>query len=130
MEDKILKAARKLGKEIGKSRIWKDFRKASEQFRKDEEIQKLLEELREKEKVQSVKLEQGMPIEVSEKRAIKEIEETLSSNAVFLAFIECENRYLALMGNIDRAIKEGTDQVEEEGGEPGKKEKGKNTGKA
>jgi cell fate (sporulation/competence/biofilm development) regulator YlbF (YheA/YmcA/DUF963 family) len=111
MQDEILKAAGRLGEEIGKSKIWKDFRKASERFKNDPKVQELLEALREKEKAQSIKLEQGLPIEVEEKRSIRELEEKLRANEVFVKFIECENRYLALMGNIDRAIKGGTDAV-------------------
>ena len=126
-EDKIMKAAGRLGKEIGKSKIWKDFRKASEGFRSDKEIQELLQALREKEKAHSIKLEQGLPIEVDEKREIKEIEEKLSANAIFMEFIACENRYLALMGNIDRAIKEGTDEIEKKS-KKGKNKEGKHEG--
>ena len=111
-EKKISKAAVKLGEGIGKSKIWKDFRKARESFKNDQEVQELLHALREKEKIQSEKLEHGVPIEVEEKHEIKEIEEKLSGNAIFLEFVACENRYLALMGNIDRAIKEGADTAE------------------
>jgi cell fate (sporulation/competence/biofilm development) regulator YlbF (YheA/YmcA/DUF963 family) len=125
MEDEILKAAGRLGEEIGKSQIWKDFRKASECFKKDTEVQELLRLLRDKEKARSIKLEQGLPIEIDEKREIKEIEEKLSANGVFLEFIACENRYLALMGNIDRAIKAGTDTVDGDSGHRnGKKKEG------
>ncbi len=113
-EDKILKAAGRLGEEIGKSKIWKDFRKASERFKHDRKIQELLQALREKEQLQSGKLEKGLAIEVEEKREIKMIEKELSENEIFTEFITCENRYLALMGNIDRAIKQGTDAVEKE----------------
>jgi cell fate (sporulation/competence/biofilm development) regulator YlbF (YheA/YmcA/DUF963 family) len=112
-EDKILKAARKLGKEIGKSQIWKDFRTKSEDFKSDGELQQLLVALREMEKAQSEKLEKGIPVEVDEKRELKGIEEKISRNGVFVEFIACENRYLALMTQIDRAIKEGTDKQEE-----------------
>ncbi len=111
-EKKISKAAVKLGEGIGKSKIWKDFRKARESFKNDQEVQELLHALREKEKIQSEKLEHGVPIEVEEKHEIKEIEEKLSGNAIFLEFVACENRYLALMANIDRAIKEGADTAE------------------
>jgi cell fate (sporulation/competence/biofilm development) regulator YlbF (YheA/YmcA/DUF963 family) len=113
-EDRILKAARELGEEIGKSTIWKEFRRESERFKHDKKIQELLQALREKEKLQSEKLEKGLAVEVEEKREIKMIEKELSENEIFTGFITCENRYLALMGNIDRAIKQGTDAMEKE----------------
>ena len=122
-EEKILKAARKLGKEIGKSKIWKDFRKKSEDFKGNQELQQLLMELREMEKAQSEKLEKGIPVEVDEKRELREIEERISNNGAFVEFMACENRYLALMAQIDRAIKEGTDKEEEKETKKSEKEK-------
>jgi cell fate (sporulation/competence/biofilm development) regulator YlbF (YheA/YmcA/DUF963 family) len=110
-EKEILKQAKKLGVTIGKSKIWLDFTKASEKFRNDEEIQKLLDDLRIKEKEQSEKIEKGLAIEVEEKRELRAIEGKISNNKTFRDFMMFENKYLALMGEIEKAIKEGTEEA-------------------
>ena len=110
-EKEIVNKAKQLGKTIGKSKVWKDFKKASEKFKKDEQVQKLLVELRTKEREQEEKLKKGMPIEVSEKQEIKRLEEELSQNEFFLNFVTCENRYLALLEKIEKAIKEGSEET-------------------
>lgn len=124
-EKEILKQAKKLGVTIGKSDIWVDFTEASEKFRQDEEIQKLLDELRIKEKEQSVKIEKGLPIEVDEKRELQEIEVKISNNKIFREFMVFENRYLALMGEIEKVIKEGTEEAQSEKPKKSKKSRKK-----
>ena len=110
-EKEIVNKAKQLGKTIGKSKVWKDFTKASEKFNKDGKVQKLLVELRRKEREQEEKLRKGMPIEISEKQEIKRLEEELSQNEFFLNFVTCENRYLALLEKIEKAIKEGSEET-------------------
>jgi cell fate (sporulation/competence/biofilm development) regulator YlbF (YheA/YmcA/DUF963 family) len=109
-EKDIIKKAEKLGKEIGKSKLWKDFVKARDAFKEDEKLQELLKELQEKEQQQEEKLNKGVPIEVEEKKALKNLEQEISSSKIFIEFVSCENKYLSLVKKIDEAIKKGTDE--------------------
>lgn len=109
-EKDIIKKAEKLGEEIGKSKLWRDFLKARDAFKKDEKLQKLLKELREKQQQHEEKLNKGAPIEVEEKKALKSLEQQISSSKVFMEFVSCENKYLSLVKKIDEAIKKGTDE--------------------
>ncbi|OQX52410.1 MAG: hypothetical protein B5M53_08520 [Candidatus Cloacimonas sp. 4484_209] len=111
-ENEILKKAKKLGNAIGESKEWKQFRKASKLFKENDELQKMLKALKEKEQKQEEKLKKGQPVEVEEKQEIKRLEDEISKNEVFKAFVNAENNYLILMGKIDKAIKEGTEEAE------------------
>jgi len=110
-EKKILKKAKELGKAIGESNVWKDFKKASEIFKKDKKIQKLLDALKEKENIEEEKLKKGLPVEPEEKHEIKKLEEELTVNKIFRDFITYENRYLQVLEKIDKSIKEGTEEA-------------------
>ncbi len=105
----IVNKAKELGTTIAKSKEWKDFIKASDKFKQDEKVQKLLKDLQEGEKTQAEKLKKGLPIEIEEKHAIKRLEEELSKNKIFMDFVISENKYLAVLEKIDKAIKEGTE---------------------
>ena len=111
-ENEILNKARKLGNAIGKSKEWKEFRKASKLFKENDALQKMLEVLKEKEQKQEEKLRKGQPVEVEEKQEIKRLEDEISKNEVFRAFVNAENNYLILMDKIDKAIKNGTEEGE------------------
>ncbi|TET23993.1 MAG: YlbF family regulator, partial [Candidatus Cloacimonadota bacterium] len=91
-DEEVLKQAKKLGETIGNSEVWIDFKKAREVFKGDEGVQKLLTELREKEKKQAEKIEKGQPIEVYEKKEIQKLEEQLSQNKNFMEFLNYEKR--------------------------------------
>ncbi len=110
-EKDILNKAKQLGITIGKSKIWNDFNKATEKFKKDEKVQKLLKDLQEKETMQEEKLKEAVPIEVEEKHEIKRLEKELSESKIFVNFITTENHYLALMEKIEKEIREGTEKA-------------------
>jgi cell fate (sporulation/competence/biofilm development) regulator YlbF (YheA/YmcA/DUF963 family) len=118
-EKEIVNKAKELGTAIAKSKEWKDFIKASDKFKQDEKVQKLLKDLQEGEKTQAKKLKKGLPIEIEEKHAIKRLEEELSKNKIFMGFVISENKYLAVLEKIDKAIKEGTEAAKK--GKKGKK---------
>ena len=110
-EKDILNKAKQLGITIGKSKIWNDFNKATEKFKKDNKVQKLLKDLQEKEKKQEEKLKKGIPVEIEEKHDIKRLEKELSESKIFVNFITTENHYLALMEKIEKEIREGTEKA-------------------
>ena len=78
-EKEVLSKAKQLGITIGKSKIWNDFNKATEKFKKDNKVQKLLKDLQEKEKKQEEKLRKAIPVEVEEKHEIKRLEKSILS---------------------------------------------------
>jgi len=110
-EKEVLRKAKQLGITIGKSKIWNDFNKATEKFKKDNKVQKLLKDLQEKEKKQKEKLKKGIPVEIEEKHDIKRLEKELSESKIFVNFITTENHYLSLMEKIEIAIREGTEEA-------------------
>jgi cell fate (sporulation/competence/biofilm development) regulator YlbF (YheA/YmcA/DUF963 family) len=112
-EKEIVNKAKELGTAIAKSKEWKNFIKSSDKFKQDEKVQKLLKDLQENEKTQAEKLKKGFPIEIEEKHAIKKLEEGLSKNKIFMDFVISENKYLAVLEKIDKAIKEGTEEAKE-----------------
>ncbi len=110
-EKEVLSKAKQLGITIGKSKVWRDFNKATEKFKKDNKVQKLLKDLQEKEKKQEEKLKKGIPVEIEEKHDIKRLEKELSESKIFVNFITTENHYLSLMEKIEIAIRQGTEEA-------------------
>lgn len=110
-EKEVLSKAKQLGIAIGKSKVWRDFNKATEKFKKDNKVQKLLKDLQEKEKKQEEKLKKGIPVEIEEKHDIKRLEKELSESKIFVNFITTENHYLSLMEKIEIAIRQGTEEA-------------------
>ena len=110
-EKEVLSKAKQLGITIGKSKVWRDFNKATEKFKKDNKVQKLLKDLQEKEKKQEEKLKKGIPVEIEEKHDIKRLEKELSESKIFVNFITTENHYLSIMEKIEIAIRQGTEEA-------------------
>lgn len=103
----VVETARKLGREVRKTEEWKNYRKAKEALEKDKELLKSIALFEEKKSKLDEKISKGGPVEVEEKRQVRELEETLSKNKVFLQYMEAQSGYLELMGRVDRAITEG-----------------------
>ena len=103
----VIETARKLGREVRKTEEWKNYREAKEVLEKDKELLRTIALLEEKRSKLDEKMSKGGPVEVEEKKQVRELKETLSKNEVFLQYMEAQNRYLELMGKVDRAITEG-----------------------
>ncbi len=109
----VIETARKLGREVGKTKEFRNYRKAKRALEKDKELLRTIGQLEERKRTIEEKLSKLEPIEVSEKREIKELEEKLAASKVFSDYVRAQNDYLELMRKVDAAITEGMEEKSE-----------------
>jgi len=106
----VIETARKLGREVGRTEEWKNYRKAKEALEEDKELLRAIGLLEEKRENQNEKLAKGEPVEVADKREVKELEEKLACSKVFADYMRAQKEYLELMRKVDEAITEGLEK--------------------
>jgi cell fate (sporulation/competence/biofilm development) regulator YlbF (YheA/YmcA/DUF963 family) len=88
------------------SREYKRFQEASRALEADSELKGMLDLHAEKEAKVAEKMREGKPVEVSEKRELKEEEEEIRSHPIYSEFLEAERGYLTLMKRVNEAMNE------------------------
>lgn len=109
----VIETARKLGREVRKTKEFRNYRKAKAALEKDKELLRTIGQLEEKKRRIEERLSKGEPIEVSEKREVKELEEKLAESKVFTDYFRVQSDYLELMRKVDKAITEGMEEKSE-----------------
>lgn len=109
----IEEVARSLGKMLKDSTEYREFRRTSDSLEKDEKLMSLINSVSEKEKAISEKMDKGIPVEVEEKRDLKELKGKVQTHAVYAEFLKAEKAYFALMKKVNDAMNEA---LEDEGG--------------
>jgi len=102
----IEKGARALGKMLKKSTEYKEFKKTSDSLEKDEELMSLINSVTEKEKAMNEKMDKGIPVEVEEKRELKELKGKVRAHPVYSEFLKAEKAYFILMKRVNDAMNE------------------------
>lgn len=102
----IEESARTLGRMLKESPEYKKFGKASDSLENDEELKSLINSVAEKERALNEKMEKAIPVEVEEKRNLKELKDKAQANAVSAEFLEAEKAYFALMKRVNDAVNE------------------------
>ena len=111
--DDIEEGARALGKMLKVSTEYKEFKKTSDSLEKDEGLMSLINSVTEKEKAMSEKMEKGIPVEVEEKRNLKELKGKVRAHPVYAGFLKAEKAYFVLMKKVNDSMNEA---LKDEGG--------------
>ncbi len=106
----VIRAAENLGREVGKTEEWRNYKKAKEALERDKELLRTIGLLEEKKRKLDEKLSGGGPVEVEEKREVRDLEEKLGKSKVFADYISAQNEYLELMRKVDEAITKGMEE--------------------
>ena len=102
----IEESARALGKMLKESTEYKEFRKTSDSLEKDEELMSLINSVTEKEDAMNEKMDKGIPVEVEEKRDLKELKGKVQAHHVYAEFLKAEKAYFVLMKRVNDAMNE------------------------
>ena len=102
--EEILKKANELGHLLRRNEIVKRFTELSERLEKDEEAKKVLEELLQATHEFQRKEDEGVPIEVEEKRRLTELQEKAKDNTLVSEFLATQVYYINILAQVNEAI--------------------------
>jgi len=100
----ILNAARDLGKIIATHDAAKKFADSMQKLSADVEAQRMLNDLQRHMMKLQEKEQQGMPIEIDDKKTLDKLQAGVARNAVLRDFQLAQMGYLDLMNAVDRAM--------------------------
>jgi len=102
--EKVLAAARDLGKLIAETELSKRFEKAVESLKSDTDAQRALADLNRHTTVVMQKQATGQPIEVADKQKLEQLRGAVSTNLTLGNFQMAQMDFLDLMRKVDDAI--------------------------
>jgi len=111
--DAIIELARQLGEAISNSNQAAALRSVRQEMTGQDELMKLMSDY-EQQMDRISKLEsEGKPVEVDDKRALRDLHDSLVSNPTFKKFNEAQMEYIDLMRKVNEAMRVKLKETEE-----------------